>query len=616
MCGIYGSTIPYTEEQVKKKLERISFRGPDKLDWKVLKAKDKQIILGHNRLSIIDLDERSNQPFTYLDKIHVVFNGEIYNFLNIKDSLVKKGYEFKTTSDTEVLCAAYLEFGYDCVKQFNGMFAFVIYDEDKQLLFCSRDRFGQKPFYYYHNGQDFEFASQLSAIQMFNENLTISRKAISYYLAWLAVPDPYSIFNEISKLEAGYSMVLDLSTNALNIFQYWDIDYKAVNLFKGSYDEAKAELEYLIKDATKLRLFADVPVGVFLSGGVDSSLISALATKSTNSKVKTFSVKFNEKGFDESVYAQQVADHIGSDHNVIECNYNEGIDLIENYGYYYDEPFADSSAIPTMLLSKYTRKQVTVALSGDAGDEMFIGYRRYDWIKRTKKAYIIPYALRSIISKVLGQFPYHRIQIISKVLNYPNVDALYVAALAGVELSEIKSDFDYLNLNERKYLEHKFKNLFERVSDFDIKTYLNFDINTKVDRASMAYSLETRSPLMDYRVAELARSFPTEFKFHKNNKKRILKDVLYDHVPKEIFDRPKAGFSMPFKDWFRNDLKDYVLSELNYNSLKDIPDINADQVLLMIDEHMSGKWNRFKGIWKLLILKQWLTVNGKGYSIK
>lgn len=615
MCGIYGSTIPYNNSQILEKLERSKFRGPDKLKFNHF-GQDSQVVFGHNRLAIIDLDERSDQPFTYQDKIHLVFNGEIYNFKDIKNILIEKGYQFKTTSDTEVICAAYLEYGENCVNHFNGMFAFVIYDQVKNIFFGARDRLGQKPFYYYHNGKEFEFASQLSVVQLYNPNLSISKKAISLYFAWGTIPDPFSIFNEIKKLRAGHFFTFDLKTSEFNEKMYWDIDYKGENIFKGSFEDAVNILDHTLKDAVKLRLFADVPVGIFLSGGVDSSLVAALATKSTNSKIKTFSVKFNEKGFDESIYAQQVADHLQTDHHVIECNYEEGKSMIKDFCHYYDEPFSDSSAIPSMLLAKYTRQEVTVALSGDAGDESFIGYHRYNWIKKGQLINRIPLFLRKMCAAVLKQSSNYRLKTIASALTYKSTDDVYLAAMTSLNTSWIKTDVDLYDLDEIKYLKHKHKNLFERISDFDLKTYLNWDINTKVDRATMAFSLEARAPLLDYRVVEFARSLPTSFKFKGKNQKRILKEVLYKYVPKHIFDRPKAGFSMPFSEWFKTDLKDFVLSELSDENLKNIPCIDQKVVRFFIEQHMSGSWNRFTVIWQIIVLKQWLDNNGKGYPIK
>ncbi|EPR69715.1 Asparagine synthetase [Winogradskyella psychrotolerans RS-3] len=615
MCGIYGSTKVYNESQVKSKLKRTAFRGPDQMGWEFYKSDNYSIVFGHNRLSIIDLDARSNQPLSYLDNIEIVFNGEIFNFQDIKDNLHKKGYTFKTTSDTEVICAAYLEYGEDCVNHFNGFFAFVIYDKLNHCFFGARDRLGQKPFYYYHNGKDFEFASQVSSIQLHNNNLSISEYAIKSYLTWETIPDPLSIFNEIHKLLPGHSFKFDLTSGTFKTKQYWDIDYHGKNKFKGDYQDAKKELKDLLSNAVKIRMFADVPVGVFLSGGVDSSIIAAMASETYDGKVKTFSVKFNDKGFDESVYAAKVASHLQTEHNIIECNYNEGIELIENFHHYYDEPFADSSAIPSMLLAKHTKKQVTVAISGDAGDESFSGYHRYNWINQGAQFMKIPYPIRVILSKLTSLAPTHRLKVISKYMAFKSIESIYLDSLSDISLSG-HSGGKYVNeVEELKYLIHNNKNLLERVSDFDLKTYLNWDINTKVDRATMAYSLEARSPLMDYRVVEFARSLPTEFKFKGGNQKRILKDVLYQYVPKEYFDRPKAGFTMPFENWFRQDLKEYVLTELSKDGLKVIPGINIEDVSNRINKHMDGSANNYPLIWKLLVLKQWLN-NNKGYEIR
>lgn len=615
MCGIYGTTIKYNESEIKEKLMRTSFRGPDKMGWKYYSS-NNDVIFGHNRLSIIDLDPRSDQPFTYYEHIHIVFNGEIYNFKLLREDLKKKGYLFNTTSDTEVICAAYLEYGEDSVQHFTGMFAFVIYDEKKKQFFGARDRLGKKPFYYYHNGTNFEFASQISSIQLFHSDLTISSKAITNYLSWGNIPDPQSIFNEVVKLRAGHSFIYSLESGDFNSKQYWDIDYKNEKPFEGSYDDAKKELNSILTDAVSIRLFADVPVGVFLSGGVDSSIVSAIATQNSSSTVKTFSVKFKEKGFDESIYAQQVADHLKTDHHVIECNYNDGIDLIKDFTYYYDEPFADSSAIPSMLLAKHTKKKVTVALSGDGGDESFIGYHRYKWAKQGGQLYAFPLPLRKLGGKLLSLAPHYRLKVIAKALQYKNKNDVYMSVMTGVDQSYIKTDINHEEVEELKYLFHKHKNFYERISDFDTKTYLIWDINTKVDRATMAFSLEARAPLLDHRVVDFANSLPTEYKYHKGNQKRILKDLLYEHVPKHIFDRPKAGFTMPFERWFKEDLKEFVLSELDDDALKSIPCIDVDKVKFMINQHMDGSWNRYPLIWKLLVLKQWLNTNGKGISIK
>jgi asparagine synthase (glutamine-hydrolysing) len=602
MCGIYGATIPYSDGVIREKMARINFRGPDYTGIE----RYNQVVFAHNRLAIIDLDARSNQPFSYLH-LHIIFNGEIYNYKDIRKELEAKNYQFRTSSDTEVICAAYLEYGAECLKRFNGMYAFVIYDTLKNELFGARDRFGKKPFYYAHEHGTFEFASQPSQISI-DRDLSVDEDAISQYLIWGYVPEPQSIWQNVKQLPAANYFTYNLKSDKLKITEYWTLDYGWKNKFTGSYEEAKEALELIIADAVKIRMNADVPLGVFLSGGIDSSLVAALATKEID-HVKTFSIKFNEKGFDESAYANQVAKHLGTDHHTIECNYDDGIQLIENFNRYYDEPFADSSAIPTMLLSKSTRAHVTVALSGDAGDEAFLGYHRYKWIKQVSGLFYAPHAVRKAFAGLINQSPSYRHKLIAMGISMEDVEKLYVKMFGNMENSWVKQP-DLAKYNPLMHiLTNPSKPLLERVSDFDIKTYLNGDINTKVDRASMAFSLESRSPLMDYRVIEFSRTLPTEFKYTGGNQKRILKDLLFEHVPAHMFDRPKAGFTMPFQNWFRNELKDYVMDNLSADNLKNIPGIHVKRTQEIINEHMTGKWNRYPQIWKLLVLSQWLIKN-------
>lgn len=599
MCGIYGSTINYSNDTIRKKLAVVNFRGPDFSGF----INTPEIILGHNRLSIIDLDHRSDQPFSYLH-LKIVFNGEIYNYRSIKAGLEKAGYMFRTTSDTEVICAAYLEFGDNCLEHFNGMFSFVIYDERKKLLFGARDRLGKKPFYYCHRGNSFEFGSQPSQLKT-ERNFTVDEQSISEYLIWGYIPEPGSIWQEVKQLPAGNCFTYNLGSGSLNIKKYWDLDFDRDNKFTGTYQEAKYTLNELLTDAVGIRMNADVPLGVFLSGGVDSSLIAAIASRNTD-HLKTFSIQFNEKGFDESKYAKLVAAHLETEHYSIQCNYQEGIDLINNFSTYYDEPFADSSAIPTMLLSKYTRKHVTVALSGDGGDEAFIGYTRYKRIMIMNYLFKFPLPVRRLLGSLIQLAPNYILKLISIGISIKDIEVLYIKMFGGLENSWIRDPDRGMSNCYRHIFNDKNKPLLEIVTDFDIKTYLNGDINTKVDRASMAFSLESRAPLMDYRIIEFSRSLPANFMYKGGIQKRILKDVLYGYLPSEFFNRPKSGFTMPFEDWFRNELKDYVSDNLSKSELEKIPGINVKRTQEIIREHMTGKWNRYPQIWKLLVLSQWL----------
>ena len=599
MCGIYGSTKYYTPETVSKKLNRIAFRGPDFSDYKYYNEK---IVLGHNRLSIIDLDARSNQPLEYKHLV-ITFNGEIYNFQSIKTALEKQGFAFRTSSDTEMICAAYLAYGEDCVQHFNGMFAFVIFDKNKNCFFGAKDRLGQKPFYYTLAENEFEFCSQISPIALGN-NFMVDEKSVAQFLKWQYVPDPNSIYKEVKKLRAGYSFSYDINTAKFSEAPYWNLPEKT-DSFSGNFTEAKTKLNTLLQDAVGQRMISDVPLGVFLSGGIDSSLVAALAQQKSVTPVKTFAVKFDEKGFDESSYANQVAQHLKTNHTTIPCNYEEGIDLIENLWRYFDEPFGDASAIPTALLSKHTRKFVTVALSGDGGDESFFGYERYKWMLQVAPLFRTPDFLRKNGAKLLEILPNYKLKQIAAGLKVDNLETLYMKLMANGQDHWMMNPALGNTSEYQEYL-HGSDVLLNRISAYDLKTYLNGDINTKVDRASMAFSLEVRAPLMDYRVVEFARSLPTSFKYdHKGVKKKILKSLLFDRFPKTLFDRPKSGFGMPLNSWFRTRLKDYVQDTLSANALENIPNLNMPVVNKMIQEHMNGTANRSVLIWNLIVMANW-----------
>jgi asparagine synthase (glutamine-hydrolysing) len=375
--------------------------------------------------------------------------------------------------------------------------------------------------------------------------------------------------------------------------------------YTGTYTEAKSALKKLLTDAVDLRMHADVNLGVFLSGGIDSSLIASLAAKKSN-HVKTFCVRFKEKDYDESVFAEKIANHLKTDHHTITCSAEEGIHLIENFARYYDEPFADSSAIPTLLLSKHIKKHVTVALSGDGGDESFLGYARYRWLNIADKIFKYPAGLRVAFSKILQTSPNYRHKLIAMGLRCNNIESLYALMLGGLEYSWLQQPGLGLNVPFMDSFSLPGGTFLQKMSAFDVKTYLNGDINTKVDRASMAFAVEARAPMMDHRVVSFAQSLPDSYKFNKGTQKRILKDILYENVPAHFFNRPKAGFTVPLRSWFKNELKDYVQDQLSFSNLNNIPGVNASKALIMINEHMSGKWNRFPQIWKLLVMTQWL----------
>jgi asparagine synthase (glutamine-hydrolysing) len=600
MCGIYGSFNKHdSDDTIRQKLATIAHRGPDASHFV---RYQNGLVLGHNRLSVVDLNTRSNQPFTYADSIHISFNGEIYNFQELKKRLYTEGYRFSTTSDTEVVCAAYLAYGERCVEHFNGMFAFVLYDENRQKLFGGRDRLGKKPFFYSLENNAFEFASALKPITLGNKNYALDERAVSQFLLSGYAAEPLSIFKGIEKFKAAHTFIYDLATHHFSTKQYWEINQTTP--FEGNYAEAKTVTHNLLCDAVEKRMITDVPLGVFLSGGIDSSLIAAIAQNAAKN-VQTFSVKFEENDFDESPYARAVAKHLGTNHVEIPCNYAECIGLIKQMPQFYQEPFGDSSAIPSMLLAKHTRKHVTVALTGDGGDESFLGYERYERIQWRVPLMQIPLFLRRILASILELSPNYRHKIMAKGISYADIESLYEAQAGMVDSTHLL-DSSLADAPEYRHFLYSNKHLLERVSDYDLKTYLNGDINTKVDNATMAFSLEARAPLMDYRIVELARSLPTNFKYSNGVSKRILKDILYEYVPKNLFERPKAGFAMPLKHWFRGELKSYVLDKLTTKNLSAIPNLNVDIAQKRINRHLMGVSDEHTLIWHLLVFINWM----------
>lgn len=602
MCGIYGSTIRYTEELFRRKLDIFKFRGPDYTGLKHYTIPEGQLTFGHNRLAIIDLESRSNQPFDYSNDISVVFNGEIYNFQELKRTYFKDRV-FRTTSDTEVLCAMYERFGTECVKYLNGMFAFVIYDKSKQLLFGARDRLGKKPFFYHYSGRGFEFASQLFPLCLGNA-YTIDKEARRYYFLLQYVPDPYSIFKEVRKLKAGEQFEYNLQTRQLEIAKYWDIHSNSCGFTAPKcYEEALENVDYLLTDAVSKRLIADVPVGVFLSGGIDSSLVTAYVSK-INPNVEAFSVGFREADYDESTYSRAVAEQLGVKYHPILCDSQAVLGMLDSLFLYYDEPLGDSSALPTSLLAQEVRKHVTVALGGDGGDEIFWGYERYLTTVKYRSLLGLPLSIRKCLSYMLKQGKYRKY---GEALLADNIRDLY--AYKSYYYNRRAFNYDskncYYSLDDIHYL-YDNECPEKALSDFDLKTYLNYAINTKVDRATMRSALELRSPIMDYRLVEYSRILPLEYSYTlKDGQKRILRDLLYKHISKELFERKKQGFGMPVDVWLRKELKDSLYNTVNKENLSLIEELDTDRIIELRDRHICGIENNSSLLWYIFIYINW-----------
>lgn len=597
MCGIYLTNIPFKEIEIKNKLQKMKYRGPDHTG--ILKLDD--INLGHLRLSILDLDTRSNQPFQH-KHFTMVYNGEIYNFKDIRTKLEILGYSFKTTSDTEVLIKGYEAWGENVLSKLNGMFAFAIYDSQKKEIFCARDRLGVKPFYYYWNEGEFEICSQLKPL--INSKSKISKKAVSIFLDYGYVPSPYSILESVFKLQPGKFLIISLNDKTRKIHEYWNL--KQTKTLDISYEDAKKQVKELLKDAVKIRMQSDVPLGTFLSGGIDSALVTAMASQMSFEKIKTFTIGFEDPEFDESKVAEKFSSILDTDHTTTVCSIEDILKLIPELFEMFDEPFADNSALPSLLLNKITKQDLTVALSGDGGDESFLGYGHFDKLQKFKTISKIPYAIR----KQMVKLPLNKI-LKKKKETYESV----LLSKDSFEFSKnIFSRLDSIQLNKFNeweiYYNEKFtKNSTQFLADYNIKLWLENDSNVKVDRASMANSVEVRSPFLDYRIIELARTLPINYRYQKDNKKRISKDILEEFIPRDVFELPKKGFSVPLEKWIRNDLRQDILLSLNDDFLSSVPNLNVKKFKSQLNNHMQNKNNYTFNIWKLYVLHGWMRSN-------
>ena len=598
MCGFLFSNQPQSKNHFLSKLKLIDYRGPDYTGYENV----DNLHFGHVRLSILDLDPRSHQPFSYKN-LSMIYNGEIYNYLAVKELLVKEGYTFTTESDTEVLLLGYHAWGTNILEKINGMFAFVIYDSNNKNIFGARDRLGVKPLYYTLANDVFEVCSQLNPIAA-DKKFTLDDEAISMYLDCKFIPSPYSIYKEIKKLEPGCYFQFSLEEKNFEIKKYWDL--KKVTPFSGSYQEAKEELRFLLTDAVNIRLFSDVPLGSFLSGGIDSALVTAFASKLNKEPLNTFTIGFEDKAFDESDVAEQYASILGTNHKTLFCNPKDILNNLPTLLKVYDEPFADNSALPSLLLNSMTKQFVTVALSGDGGDESFLGYYHFESVLKNKWVLGIPYFIRKIGVQILKAFYSHDSRII-RALSIKGKHEFLERIFSRMGLLLLKKRNGWL----RRYDGYSTlsSNLIQQAADLNIKLWLDGDSNVKVDRASMAYAVEVRSPFLDYRIVEFARTLPVEYRIKLGNKKRILKDLLADYLPPSLFDLPKKGFSMPLEDWLRTELRKDVLSSINDEFLEKVPNLNVAYCKKILDEHMNNGKDYTESIWKLYILAKWMQVH-------
>ena len=614
MCGICGFVHHRTisEEILRIMNQTIKYRGPDDEGYfqQNIKNTDMQIGLAHNRLSILDLSSLGHQPMMSSDgNIVVCFNGEIYNYKQIRNLLQKKNYLFRSNCDTEVILYAYIEWGISCINQFNGMFAISLWDKRTNTLFLARDRMGVKPLFYYYNEGNLIFASELKPIMkypFFKKEL--NEWALSEYLHYQYITGPDTIFKNTYKLEPG--QLLKFSDGNIEISPYWSVTqaYTGQTQSNESYSDAKKHLKELLLDSVSLRMISDVPVGAFLSGGYDSTLIVSLMRELTSHTVKTFTVGFNEVQYNEAQYAEAVAKQLGTEHYCQYLPMEKAKAYLKDIPLYFDEPMADASQIATILLAKETREYVTVALSGDAGDELFCGYEKY--------------------SKCYDLYKYKNI---SKVLNWINcrvslngllgkADSMKWSKLlyASKPVDVINADYyafwdkyrDLINVVKRN---NKYTEISELTEDMRMKymltdmiTYLPDDILTKVDRATMAISLESRMPFLDYRVVEYSLSLPMNYKCENRNKKRILKDIAYDYVNKQYLDRPKQGFGVPVHEWLYEDFTGMTMGLLDTDYIKKQGIFNQSTIKSMVSKFKKVfSPETARPIWTLLVFQMW-----------
>jgi len=616
MCGIagfYDTTRNSSREILVRITDLLSYRGPDDSGYEFRETPHGHLGLGHRRLSIIDLSPLGNQPMTY-DNLSITFNGEVYNFLEIRKELDVLGYKFESTSDTEVILKAIHKWGVEAVNRFNGMFSMAIYDSDKDELTFVRDRMGVKPLYYFYDGQNIAFASELKPLMQYplSAKCSIDLQALNSFIYHGYIDAPKSIFENIFKLEPG--SYLKYRQGRIEVKRYWSIEeaYKKRVVNESiSENDAIDRLDELITSSVRYRMISDVPIGSFLSGGIDSSLVSAVMQKLSPGPINTFTIGFNEPQYDESVFAKKIAEHLKTSHHEQTLPIKQAQSFIGQIPHYYDEPFADSSQIPTMLVSQLARKNVTVALSGDGGDEFFCGYKRYsDVFKFT------PFKLMSKFGNLFRILPGFE-----KGLGALHVNArklLYINSTENIiNRSYLFSRFYLSGLikNNHYELNRKYfdviglspENIQEAYMLQDMITYLPDDILTKVDRATMSSSLEGREPLLDYRLIEFSFSLPHHLKFKNGVGKYLLKELAYRYIPKKLLDRPKMGFGVPVYQWLQGELNFLIKKYLSKDFILKQGIFDANQVAYLVRLFETNPQSEFfaKIIWHTLVFQMW-----------
>ncbi len=625
MCGIAGFADfrnQLTKESLIKMTDALSYRGPDASGYIVENLPDASVGLGHRRLSILDLSPLGNQPYEFED-LRMIFNGEIYNFEEIKKDLEKEGYTFKSTSDTEMIIKAYHHWGISCVDRFIGMFAIAILDISANKLHLIRDRAGVKPLNFYWKDGLFLFSSELKSFHEIDRfHAEIDPRSISSYFKYSYVTSPNTIFKNTFKVKPGCILSIDIASGELNENKYWDvIDVYNQPKLDISYDDARDELEKILISSCNYRMVADVPVGVFLSGGYDSTTVTALLANHHPNTIKTYTIGFEDQEFDEAPHAKKISDYLGTSHTEYYCTQKEALDIIPDLPHIYDEPLGDNSVIPTTLVSKLAVQSVKVALSSDAGDEIFAGYPRYQ--QALKYSSMLPKSLQKVAGGVMENVNPEILVGLNRKQNF-NTRFQKMASIwrhsdpyKAMELvmqfhteQSLQKLIPDLHQYDQNYfdLHHEINSGNDAVNGMMAIDYLTFLLDNnlpKVDRATMSVSLEGREPLLDHRILEFASRLPSDFKLHNNQTKRIFRDVLYKYVPKELVDRPKQGFLSPVGGWLRNELNDYLRYYTDSERLKKQGVFDDRTVSKMVKTFMSSDGESPQKLWHFLVFQLW-----------
>ncbi|MBY0544315.1 MAG: asparagine synthase (glutamine-hydrolyzing) [Gammaproteobacteria bacterium] len=645
MCGIAGFLDTKHRGNEPRRIlldmtQKLIHRGPD--DGDIWLNEEDGIALGQRRLAIIDLTVYGHQPMhSACGRYVIVYNGEIYNYLDLQKNLIAEGHTFKGHSDTEVILTLIASSGLEsALKLMTGMFAFALWDKKEKILHLARDRIGEKPLYYGHINGTLVFASELKAIRAFpNFQNEIATQSLSLLLQYGYISAPYSIYKNIYKLTPGNYISFDASISANSLpplKTYWsafDVARTGIsNLLTLSDDEAIQQVDTMLHGIVKDRMISDVPIGALLSGGIDSSLITALMQANSTRPIKTFTIGFNEKSYNEAQYAKAIAQHLGTDHTELYVDSAHALTLIPHLPEIYDEPFGDSSAIPTFLVSQLTRKSVTVALSGDGGDEVFGGYNRYLITQQLwKKISLLPYPLRQIAQKLLLSLPPKYWDKLLRFTPYPMIgDKLHkLAAVLGAKSPLMlynllvsqwyDADTVVIHRDSSESIAHpslafieQFNegSIVERMMLTDTISYLPDDIMVKVDRAGMAVSLETRAPYLDHHLIEFMWQLPMQMKIRQKETKWLLRKILMKHVSQSLFERPKMGFGVPLDSWLRGPLRDWAESLLDKSLIERQGFLRAEPIAKKWQEHLSGKRNRQHLLWNVLMFQGWLQNEG------